>query len=149
MSPKIEPEHLDKQLRRLFGEDTYIDGPLAASGAGLRFVGLDMRRRLNPEQVTFLLDALSEFRIISIAGQDLTTFSLAHFERFANYWGAPVPHPNNFLRGGKPAQSDGDSDGPFELIPFEKRRVSAVNLTFPDQLQCQPHQSYDCHLTPQ
>ena len=141
MSPKIEPEHLDKQLRRLFGEDTYIDGPLAASGAGLRFVGLDMRRRLNPEQVTFLLDALSEFRIISIAGQDLTMFSLAHFERFANYWGAPVPHPNNFLRGGKPAQSDGDSDGPFELIPFEKRRVSAVNLTFPDQLQCQPHQS--------
>jgi len=141
MNSKVEPEHLDKQLRKLFGEDTYIDGPLAASGAGLRFVGLDMRRRLNPEQVTFLLDALSQFRIISIAGQDLTTFSLAHFERFANYWGAPVPHPNNFLRGGKPAQSDGDSDGPFELIPFKKRQVSAVNLTFPDQLQCLPHQS--------
>ena len=141
MNPKAKLQHWDEQLRKLFGEDTYSEGPLAASGAGLRFVGLNMCGRLNPEQITFLLDALSQFRIICIAGQDLTTFSLAHFERFANYWGAPVPHPNNFLRGGKPAQSDGESDGAFELIPFEKRRVSAVNLTFPDQLQCLPHQS--------
>ena len=141
MNPKAKLQHWDEQLRRLFGEDTYSEGPLAASGAGLRFFGLNMCGRLNPEQITFLLDALSQFRIICIAGQDLTTFSLAHFERFANYWGAPVPHPNNFLRGGKPAQSDGESDGAFELIPFEKRRVSTVNLTFPNQLQCLPHQS--------
>ncbi|HIA66130.1 TPA: hypothetical protein EYN98_08700 [Candidatus Poribacteria bacterium] len=141
MNQAVDPQHLDKQLHKLFGEDTYSEGPLAASGAGRRFVGLDMCRRLNPKQVTFLLDALSQFRIISIAGQDLTTFSLAHFERFANHWGVPVPHPNNFLRGGKPAQADGDSDGPFELISFEKRRISAVNLTFPDQLQCLSHQS--------
>ena len=126
MNQAVDPQHLDKQLHKLFGEDTYSEGPLAASGAGRRFVGLDMCRRLNPKQVTFLLDALSQFRIISIAGQDLTIFSLAHFERFANHWGAPVPHPNNFTRGGKPAQQDGASDGPIELIPYDERAVAAV-----------------------
>ena len=136
-----DTQQLDQQLHQLFGAHTYSEGPLAVSGAGRRFVGLDLCHPLNPDQVTFILDALSQFRIISIAGQDLTAFSLAHFERFANHWGAPVPHPNNFLRGGKPAQSDGNSDGEFELIPFENRTASAVNLTFPDQLQCLPHQS--------
>ena len=136
-----EIQHLDTRLRELFGSHAYSEGPLAVSGAGRRFIGLDLCRRLNPQQVNFLLDALSQFRIISIAGQDLMTFSLAHFERFANHWGAVVPHPNNFLRGGKPAQSDGASDGIFELIPFEQRKVAAVNATFPDQLQCLPHES--------
>ena len=52
-----------------------------------------------------------------------------------------MPHPNNFMRGGKPAQQDGDSDGPFELIPFERRTAAAVNAAFPGQLQCLPHES--------
>ena len=134
-------DHLNERLRVLFGEDACSEGPLAVSGAGCRFAGLDLCQPLNPDQVGFLLDALSQFRIVTIAGQDLEHFSLAHFERFANHWGAPVPHPNNFLRGGKPAQSDSDSDGPLELIPFEKRSVAAVNATFPNQLQCLPHES--------
>ena len=136
-----ESEYLDQRLRQLFGNQACSEGPLASSGAGRRFLGLDMCKSLTSEQASFLLDALSEFRIICLSGQDLNQFSLAHFERFANHWGAPVPHPNNFLRGGKPAQSDGASDGEFELIPFEKRTASAVNLTFPDKLQCLPHQS--------
>ena len=136
-----ESEHLDQRLRQLFGNQACSEGPLASSGAGRRFLGLDMCKPLTSEQASFLLDALSEFRIICLSGQDLNQFSLAHFERFANHWGAPVPHPNNFLRGGKPAQSDGASDGEFELIPFKKRTASAVNLTFPDKLQCLPHQS--------
>ena len=139
MGQKTEP--LDERLRELFGTDARSEGPLAASGAGFRFTGIDLCRPLNPEQVAFLLDALSQFRIVSIAGQDLEAFSLAHFERFANHWGAPVPHPNNFMRGGKPAQQDGDSDGPFELIPFERRSAAAVNAAFPGQLQCLPHES--------
>ena len=141
MAQEMEQPHLENQLQSLFGAAAHSEGPLAASGAGHRFHGLDLRRPLSPQQVNFLLDALSHFRILSIAGQDLATFSLAHFERFANHWGAPVPHPNNFLRGGKPAQSDGASDGPIELIPFERRRASAVNTTFPSQLQCLQHES--------
>ena len=136
-----ETELFDERLRELFGTDARSEGPLAASGAGRRFTGIDLCRPLNPDQVALLLDALSRFRIVSIAGQDLEAFSLAHFERFANHWGAPVPHPNNFMRGGKPAQQDGDSDGPFELIPFERRTAAAVNAAFPGQLQCLPHES--------
>ena len=141
MNQGMTQQHLDKRLRELFGADARSEGPLAASGAGRRLTGVDLSRRQNPEQVTFLLDALSQFQIVSIAGQDLPTFSLAHFERFANHWGAPVPHPNNFMRGGKPAQSSGDSDGPIEWIPFERRRVAAVNAAFPDQLACLQHES--------
>ena len=134
-------QSLDARLRELFGVDARSEGPLVESGAGLRFTGIDLCRPLSEEQVALLLDALSQFRIVCIAGQDLATFSLAHFERFANHWGAPVPHPNNFMRGGKPAQQDGDSEGPIELIPYERRTVAAVDKTFPDQLQCLPHES--------
>ena len=73
----------------------------------MRFTGIDLCSQLSEDQVDFLLDALSEFRIVCIAGQDLTRFPLAHFERFANHWGAPIPHSNNFMRGGKLAQDDG------------------------------------------
>ena len=132
---------VNEQLRALFGQEAHCEGPLAPSGTGFRLSGVDLCSRLSPDQVTFLLDALSRYRSVCIAGQDLARFSLAHFERFANHWGAPVPHPNNFLRGGKPAQSDGDSDGPLELIPFEERTAAAVNETFPGELQCLPHES--------
>ena len=33
MNPKAKLQHWDEQLRKLFGEDTYSEGPLAASGA--------------------------------------------------------------------------------------------------------------------
>ncbi|MEE2659183.1 MAG: TauD/TfdA family dioxygenase [Candidatus Latescibacterota bacterium] len=129
------------RLRTHFGDSVACQGPLSDSGSGLRITGVDLCRSLNVDQVEVLLDALSQFRIVCIAGQDLARFSLAHFERFANHWGAPVPHPNNFMRGGKPAQSDGDTEGPIELIPFGRRTFTAVNSAFPDQLQCLPHES--------
>ena len=141
MSEGMGQQDLDERLRELFGAGAQSEGPLAASGAGLRLTGVDLHPRLSPEQADFLLDVLSRFRIVSIAGQDLETFSLAHFERFANHWGAPVPHPNNFMRGGKPAQQDGASEGAIEWIPYEKRSVAAVDKTFPGQLQCLPHES--------
>lgn len=130
-----------KRLHALFGADARGETPLAQSGAGVRFTNIDLCRPLHEDQVNFLLDALAHYRIVCIAGQDLARFSLAHFERFANHWGAPIPHPNNFMRGGKPAQQDGDSEGPIELIPYEQRAVAAVDKTFPGQLQCLPHES--------
>jgi alpha-ketoglutarate-dependent taurine dioxygenase len=141
MAPEVDLKKINEEVRALFGAEASAEGPLAASGAGVRFKGVDLSHALSPQQAHFLLDALAQFRVACIAGQDLAHFSLAHFERFANHWGAPVPHPNNFMRGGKPAQSDGASDGAFELIPFEKRRVAAVNTTFPGQLQCLSHES--------
>lgn len=132
---------MEARLAALFGTEVCVAGPLATSGAVVRFAGIDLCAPLSEDQVGLLLDALAHYRIICIAGQDLSRFSLAHFERFANHWGAPVPHPNNFMRGGKPAQKNGDSDGPIEWIPYEKRSVAAVDKTFPEQLQCLPHES--------
>ena len=134
-------DRIEAELRRLFGAQARVHGPLAASGAGWRLAGVDLREPLSPEQVTFLADALSRARIVSIPGQDLASFTLAHFERFANHWGAPVPHPSNFMRGGKPAQQDGASDGPVEIMPFAQRPAAAVNRVFPGRLECLPHES--------
>lgn len=132
---------LSQRLKTVFGSHVQCEGPLIESGAVVRLTGIDLCDPLNEDQVGCLLDALSLFRVVCVAGQDLDRFSLALFERFANHWGAPVPHPSNLLRGGKPAQRDGDSDGPIEIVPYEKRRVAAVDKTFPGQLQCLPHES--------
>ncbi len=141
MNNGTKNQQLERRLQVLFGVDAHSENPLTQSGAGVRFTGIDLCCQLSEDQVGFLLDALSQFRIVCIAGQDLARFSLAHFERFANHWGAPIPHPNNFMRGGKLAQDDGASDGPIEFVPYEKRRVAAVDRIFPDQLQCLPHES--------
>ena len=132
---------IERRLHDAFGADIDVEAPLATSGAGVRVAGIDLGQPLRPAQVECLLDVLAHRRILCLAGQNLATFSLQHFERFANHWGAPVPHPSNFLRGGKPAQMDGDSLGAIEWRPPEQRMVSAVNRTFPDQLQCLPHES--------
>ena len=131
----------DAELKRLFGSHAYSEGPLIASGGGVRYVGVDLAPQLTPDQVEFLLDALAQHRIVCVAGQDLERFSMAHFERFANHYGAPLPHPNNFTRGGVGAQGQGASDGAIEWIPFESRTVSRANATFPGELQCLAHES--------
>lgn len=144
MNDTTAPRALDQQFHAAFDDGSApvaCEHPLAPSGMGVRLSGLDLSRPLSAAQVTFLLDALSQFRFLCIAGQDLSRFSLAHFERFANHWGAPIPHPSNFTRGGKPAQQDGATDGAVEFIPYEGRRVAAANRTLPGQLQCLPHES--------
>jgi len=141
MNHEMEEGQLETRLRYFFGSHAGCEYPLVPCGTVVRFTGIDLCSPLNEEQAAFLLDALSLFRIVCIAGQDLNRFSLAHFERFANHWGAPIPHPNNFMRGGKPAQQDGDSDGAIEWIPYQKRQVAAVDRTFPGRLRCLPHES--------
>ncbi|MEM7250723.1 MAG: TauD/TfdA family dioxygenase [Pseudomonadota bacterium] len=133
---------LEKRFRKAFtSPSASCERPLARSGMGMRLQGIDLSARLSEAQVTFLLDALSEVRFLCIAGQDFTRFSLAHFERFANHWGAPIPHPSNFTRGGKPAQQDGATDGAIEFIPYEKRRVAAADRTLPGEVMCLEHES--------
>ena len=141
MNHETQERQLENRLHNLFGSSAHCEFPLAPCGTAVRFTGIDLCRPLHKEQAAFLLDALSLFRIVCIAGQDLNRFSLAHFERFANHWGAPIPHPNNFMRGGKPAQQDGDSDGAIEWIPYQKRQVAAVDRTFPERLRCLSHES--------
>ena len=131
-------DSIDQRLRKAFGPNTGSEGPLAVSGAGLRITGIDLGAPLSPEQAAVLLDALAEYRIVTIAGQDLTSFSLAHFERFANYWGAPLPHPSN-TRQRSGAESWNRRH--VEFLPLEERLARQVNAAFPGQLQCLPHES--------
>ena len=141
MNPGSEKQQLDRQLQALFGADARADHPLTQNGTGARLHGIDLCLPLNQGQVECLLAALSQFRIVCIAGQDLARFSLARFERFANHWGAPIAHPSNFMRGGKPAQQNGASDGPIELIPYHKRKAAVADRALPGQLRCLPHES--------
>ena len=48
----MEPVQFDRELRRLFGPRARSEGPLAASGAGRRLLGVDLRRRLGMEGLT-------------------------------------------------------------------------------------------------
>jgi alpha-ketoglutarate-dependent taurine dioxygenase len=133
-----EPE---KQFRKKFNSNVEIEYPLGRSGMGARIKGIDLCKPLTPLQVELLLDTLSHRRLITIEGQDLDRFSLSTFEKFANHWGAPVAHPSNFLRGGKPAQQDGASDGIIEIRPYRDRKVAAADSTLPGQVSCLPHES--------
>ncbi|MBS01890.1 MAG: hypothetical protein CMQ24_04210 [Gammaproteobacteria bacterium] len=140
MTVSMTTEQIAERARRCFGHAVEVTGPLAGSGAGLRLQGLDLAEPLSPDQVGVLLDALAHFRLVHLPGQDLQKLSLPLFERFANHWGAPVPHPSNFLRGGKPGQSDGVTTGPIEMRPHEQRATAHVNAAF-DDLSCMSHES--------
>ncbi len=135
------PEDLEDRFAAAFGGQVAVEHPLAASGMGVRLSGIDLSLPLRPAQVELLLDTLSHCRLVTLAGQDLDRFSLAAFERFANHWGAPVAHPSNFLRGGKPAQQDGASDGAIAYLPYTDRKVAAADATLPGQVACLPHES--------
>ena len=124
---------IDERLRQAFGTQVQSEGPLAACGAGLRVRGIDLRTALRPDQVGALLDALGRYRIMTLAGQQLDSFSVAHFERFANHWGAPLPHPSNFKR----ASLERFMDNP-ELLPPGERPSAQVNAAFPGELHCLP-----------
>ena len=135
------PEDLEDRFAAAFGGQVAVERPLAAGGMGARVSGIDLGLPLRPAQVELLLDTLSHCRLMTLAGQDLDRFSLAAFERFANHWGAPVAHPSNFLRGGKPAQQDGPSDGAIAYLPYADRKAAAADATLPGQVECLPHES--------
>tara|TARA_E500000331_G_scaffold226232_1_gene216571 strand:- start:7034 stop:8251 length:1218 start_codon:yes stop_codon:yes gene_type:complete len=133
-------EQLEERLTKAFGQ-VGLEGPVAPSGAAIRIHGVDLSPPLRRDQAACLLDALAWFRIVSLPGQDLNERSLPHLERFANHFGAPVPHPSNFIRAGKPGQQDGATDGEIEIRPVEQRMAARVNAAFPGELMCLKHES--------
>lgn len=141
LDPKRFRNGFHKEVNRIFGSDVKANWPLANGETGVRIEGLQLWREFTPPQIELLLDALSVYRVVCIPGQDLSDAALKRFEVFANYWGAPVPHPSNFLRGGKPAQQDGDSDGELELRPFSRRLAARVNEYFSGEFECLSHDS--------
>ena len=93
----------------------------------------------------FLLDALSEHRILTLPGQPLAgpaPFGLAHLERLANHFGAVVPHPSN-LRPAEDARVRGLaglevveawSSRARGAVLFEDDGTSVVHITQYDQM---------------
>jgi alpha-ketoglutarate-dependent taurine dioxygenase len=79
--------------RRPLREVAVLEAPLGAAGFGARLRGVDLEQPLTEDDVSFLLETFVEWKVLCIAGQDLSRFSLCHFERFANHVGAPLPHP--------------------------------------------------------
>ena len=132
---------LNTELKKLFGPVSNYECPLGLSGMGISLTGIKLTNELKPDQVSFLLDCLCYYGILKIPNQNLEKFSLQSFEKFSNYWGCPLPHPNNFLRGGKPGQSDGDSRGIYQIQPKKNRPYTLVNKVFPGKLQCLTHDS--------
>lgn len=130
-----------RRFHNLFGTARELTGPLATSGAGRKIRGLDLSEPLTPQQVEFLLDSLATHRLLTIAGQDLDYFNLQQFERFACHWGAPVPHPSNFLRDGRIGTAQGRTDGAIEYMPMSARVAANVNKRFPEQISCLIHES--------
>jgi alpha-ketoglutarate-dependent taurine dioxygenase len=128
------------ELARLFGTQACAEGPLMASGGGLRLVGVDLRPALAPEQAAFLVDALARHRLLCIAGQDVAgrTFTTRHFERFASHFGAVVPHPNNFRTGGAGEYADAGT-GSVSLLPVAERRGTTARI--PGQIRALAHDS--------
>lgn len=137
----------EERLRELFGPACYTEGPLSTSGTtGMRFHNVDLTRPLTPAQAAFVLDALGEYRVISFPGQDLDggRFLIAHLERFANHFGAPCPHPDNYLRNGVPTleSTRGDCHGPgVELQPLSMRIITKVGRAFPGKLEGLRHET--------
>ena len=132
----------DSELRRLFGPAARSEPLASPSGAGRRYSGVDLAPELAPEQVVYLLDAVATHQIVCFGGQDLGgRFTLQHFERLANHWGALVPHPSNYTRDGVLASVRGPTDGIVEWVPFAQRRAASIDAAFPGQLRALAHES--------
>eukprot|EP00037_Helgoeca_nana_P037259 m.15277 g.15277 ORF g.15277 m.15277 type:complete len:420 (+) comp8614_c0_seq2:79-1338(+) len=136
---------LRANLSDAFGPDATFEAPLHGV-MGCRLTNIDLRHPLTPAQAELLVEALPRFRVLCISGQDVSHgpdgLSLQRVERLANHFGAMLPHPNNFVRGGKPAQGKGDSKGPITVLPYAERPAAKVDAWFgEDRFRCLEHTS--------
>jgi alpha-ketoglutarate-dependent taurine dioxygenase len=110
-------EWLSDRLTSVFPGASFI-APLGDAGFGCKICGVDLSLPLSPDQAALLVEAVPRFRVVCLGGQDITggpgALTLQRVERLASHFGVVLPHPNNFLRGGKPAQADGVSA--FECV---------------------------------
>ena len=60
-------------LKKLFGLHCDFEYPLSQSGMGVSLSGIDLSEELKPDQVSFLLDCLSYYRILKIPNHHLLT----------------------------------------------------------------------------
>ena len=83
------------RLHKLFGGNVVLTSLSCPDRMGRRMSGIDLRRDLSAKQAELLIDLLDAYQVISFPEQNQHSFRVAHLERIANHFGAPIPHPKN------------------------------------------------------
>ncbi|MDG1232812.1 MAG: TauD/TfdA family dioxygenase [Pseudomonadales bacterium] len=116
-------------LSELFDSTVTIEPLSHEEGMGRRIRGVDLSTPLTPKQAKMVVQLLDDHNILTFPGQDLTPFELQDMERFANYFGAPIPHPKNYANYGASPEK-------LVLLPIEERTSSRSNQAFPGRIRC-------------
>ena len=116
-------------LSELFDSTVTIEPLSHEEGMGRRIRGVDLSTPLTPKQAKMVVQLLDDHNILTFPGQDLTPFELQDMERFANYFGAPIPHPKNYANYGASPEK-------LVLLPIEERTSSRSNQAFPGRIKC-------------
>jgi alpha-ketoglutarate-dependent taurine dioxygenase len=87
---------ITSRLNKLFGENVVLTPLSSPDCMGRRMSGIDLRRDLSLEEAELLIDLLDAYQVITFPDQDHNSFRVAHLERIANHFGAPIPHPKNY-----------------------------------------------------
>ena len=125
MRDPIEPALA--RLRAAFSDAVEAQPLVDPDRMGRRLRGIDLTEPLDSEQARAVIGALDDWQVISLPDQhDLTVHQ---FERFANHFGAPIPHPSNVV------DYLGDT---ARLKPPEQGPAAEVAAAFPGQIALRP-----------
>ena len=120
------------RLHTLFGPQVNLTPLSSPDRMGRRMSGIDLRKHLSVEQAEVLIDLLDAYQVITFPEQDQNSFRVAHLERIANHFGAPIPHPKNYAN-----YVEYHTRGtPLQLLPEDQQASSRCNAAFPDDLTC-------------
>jgi len=120
------------RLHKLFGGNVVLTSLSSLDRMGRRMSGLDLRRDLSAKQAELLIDLLDAYQVITFPNQDQNSFRVAHLERIANHFGAPIPHPKNYAN-----YVEYHTEGaPLKLLPEDQQASSRCNAAFPNDLTC-------------
>ena len=115
-----------------FGWEVTLTPRSAPEGMGRRMSGIDLRQDLSAEKAKLLIDALDAYQVITFPEQDQHSFRVAHLERIANHFGAPIPHPKNYAN-----YVEHHLEGaPLKLLPEDQQTSSRCNAACPGSLTC-------------
>ena len=115
-----------------FGSEVTLTPLSSPERMGRRMSGIDLRQDLSAEKAKLLIDAVDAYQVITFPEQDQHSFRVAHLERIANHFGAPIPHPKNYAN-----YVEHHLEGaPLKLLPEDQQTSSRCNAAFPGSLTC-------------
>lgn len=122
----------ESRLHTLFSPEVSLGALSSPNRMGRRIGGIDLRKRLSAGQAEVLIDLLDAYQVITFPDQDQRSFRVAHLERIANHFGAPIPHPKNYAN-----YVEYHTKGtPLKLLPENEQARSRCNAAFPGSITC-------------